>query len=72
MRFVRASNLDAHDRKRFNELLPRVDADVVVAAEFNNYVEFVSQTPWVERLRIVTGPVPRLSKDHRRRKAVRG
>lgn len=71
MRFVRARNLDAHDRRRFIELRPAVDADVVVENEFNNYVDKISTARWMRRLRLTAGPMPRLVPDNtRRRKAV--
>lgn len=39
MKVVRASSLDAHDRRRFNELRRNVFADGVVELEFDRFVE---------------------------------
>lgn len=61
MKYVKASSLDAHDRKRFNELLPNVSADNVVETEFDNFVNKVQATQWLRRAVIVGGLVPQLA-----------
>ncbi len=67
MKFVPASSLDAHDRKRFNELLSSVDPDVVVEKEFDTYIEKISTSRWLARARLVEGPLPRLDVGYRAR-----
>ena len=65
MKVVRASNLDYHDRQRFNELLPAVEADKVVEMEFDEFVEKISASKWLRRARLVGGPLPRLDVGYR-------
>jgi hypothetical protein len=65
MRYVKACSLDAHDRKRFNELLPDVNPDSVIATEFDDAIEKLAAR--VRRIRIVAGPVPVLAVGDRAR-----
>lgn len=65
MKVVKASNLDKHDRRRFNELLSVVEADKVVETEFDEFVEKISASKWLRRTRLCGGPLPRIDVGYR-------
>ena len=52
MKIVKASSLDAHDRRRFNELRSNVFADGVVELEFHNFIEKAQATPWLRNIKV--------------------
>lgn len=62
MRFVKAQNLDKHDRSRFNELR-HGDGDAVVETEFNDFIESIR---CIARLR--TLPESRIGERKNRRR----
>lgn len=41
MKIVKEGNLDVHDRKRFNELQPKVWADRVIEEDFDNLMDVI-------------------------------
>lgn len=41
MKVVKEGNLDAHDRRRFNELQPKVWADQVIEEDFDNLMDVI-------------------------------
>lgn len=41
MKVVREGNLDAHDRRRFNELQPAVWADQVIEEDFESLMDVI-------------------------------